>query len=616
MIPPVIPNKDSSPRVALGDFTADRRVLLLTAMAIVIGAVSAFVAYALLWLIAVITNIAFFGRFSSTLTPPSHNHLGPWILVVPVIGGLIVGLMARYGSERIRGHGIPEAMEAILIGGSRMEPKVAVLKPVSSAVAIGTGGPFGAEGPIIMTGGAFGSLFGQLFHLSAAERKVLLVAGAAGGMSAIFGTPVAATLLAVEVLLFEWKPRSLIPVATSAAVAAAVRPALFPAGPLFPTAQHSALPWNGLLFCVVVGLVAGLGASVVTLMVYGFEDVFRRLPIHWMWWPAIGGLFIGIGGLIEPRALGVGYDNIRAMLAGNLLGTALISLLVVKAVIWSLSLGSGTSGGVLAPLLIMGGALGGLEAHFAGVGAPGLWALIGMGAMVAATMGAPLTAIVFGFELTHDVNALLPLLIACTGSYLVGVLLMKRSILTEKVARHGHHLTREYSVDPYEILRVAEVMNEDVDTLPSSMTLRDATVLLTGRAAADDPSRWHQGYPVVTSEGNVAGVLTRGDVVRWSAEEALASETLGELVGEPVVGHPGEPVGRLADRMAARDVGRTPIVDDEGKLVGIVSRRDLLRARSKRMTDELERARVLGVRRTNGEVSSSTSGSSATAPRG
>jgi CIC family chloride channel protein len=601
-------------RVALRDFTTDRRVLLLAAMAIVIGAASAFIAYALLWLIAVITNLAFFGRFSSTLTPPSQNHLGAWILVVPVIGGLIVGLMARYGSEKIRGHGIPEAMEAILIGGSRMEPKVAVFKPVSSAIAIGTGGPFGAEGPIIMTGGAFGSLFGQLFHFSAAERKTLLVAGAAGGMSAIFGTPVAATLLAVELLLFEWKPRSFIPVATSAAVAAAFRPLLFPSGPLFPTAQHSPLPWNGLLFCVVVGLIAGVAASLVSAMVYGSEDLFRRLPIHWMWWPAIGGLFIGIGGLIDPRALGVGYDNIREMLAGNLLGPAVITLLVVKAVIWALSLGSGTSGGVLAPLLIMGGALGALEAHFAGVGGPGLWALIGMGAMVAATMGAPLTAIVFGFELTHDVNALLPLLIACTGSYLVAVLLLKRSILTEKVARRGHHLTREYSVDPYEVLRVSEVMNERVDSLPSSMTLRDATALLTGRAAAEDPSRWHQGYPVVGSTGDVVGVLTRGDVVRWSAEEAIARETLGELVGEPVVGHPDEPVGRLADRMAANDVGRTPIVDDGGKLVGIVSRRDLLRARSKRMSDELERARVLGLRR-SGDVSSERE-SSATAPRG
>ncbi|MFL5737913.1 MAG: chloride channel protein [Actinomycetota bacterium] len=603
-------------RAALGDFTTDRRVLLLAAMAAVIGAIAAFIAYALLWLIAVITNLAFFGRLSSTLTPPSHNALGAWILVIPVVGGLIVGVMARYGSEKIRGHGIPEAMEAILLGGSRIEPKVAVLKPVSSAIAIGTGGPFGAEGPIIMTGGAFGSLFAQFFHLTAAERKTLLVAGAAAGMSATFNAPVAATLLAVELLLFEWKPRSFIPVATAAAVAAAVRPLMFPSGALFPVAPHAPLPWNGLLFCVGVGLVAGVASSIVTAMVYGFEDAFRKIPIHWMWWPAVGGLFIGIGGLIEPRALGVGYDNIRALLAGNIVGTALISLLVVKAIIWSLSLGSGTSGGVLAPLLIMGGAMGGLEAHLIGVGGPGLWALIAMGAMLGGTMGAPLTAVIFALELTHDVNAFLPLLIACTASFLVSVLFMKRSILTEKVARRGHHLSREYSVDPYELLRVAEVMNERVDTLPASMTLQEATALLTGRAAADDPSRWHQGYPVLTPEGAVVGVLTRGDIVRWSTEEGPSDESLADLVGEPVVGYPDEPVGRLADRMAAADVGRTPIVDDDGKLIGIVSRRDLLRARSKRMSDEVERARVLGVRRPNGEVSPSTSESSAATPRG
>jgi len=584
-------------RVVLGDFTTDSRVLLLTAMAIVIGAISAFVAFALIWLIGVITNLAFFGRLSSSLTPPSHNHLGVWALFIPVLGGLVIGLMARYGSEKIRGHGIPEAMEAILIGGSQVEPKVALLKPLSSAISIGTGGPFGAEGPIILTGGAFGSIFAQLFHLSAAERKALLVAGAAGGMSATFGAPVAATLLAVELLLFEWKPRSFIPVSASAAVAAAVRPALFPNGPLFPFVQRSPLPWTGLVICVVVGLIAGLGSSLLTVMVYGFEDAFRRLPIHWMWWPAIGGLFIGIGGLIEPRALGVGYDDIRAMLGGNLLGTALITLLVVKAIIWSLSLGSGTSGGVLAPLLIMGGALGALEAHFIGVGGPGLWALIGMGAMVGGTMRSPLTAIVFAFELTHDVNVLLPLLIACSASFLVTVLVMKRSILTEKVARRGHHLTREYAVDPYEVLRVSEVMTERVDTLPAAMTVRDAIAFMTGRAAGEDPSAWHQGYPVVSADGSVAGVLTRGDVVRWGSDGIEPGEQIANVVVTPVVGYPQEPVGRLADRMAAADVGRAPIVDDEGKLVGLVSRRDLLRARSRQMADQVDRARVLGVAR-------------------
>src|SRR6266446_5480952 len=289
----------------LADFTRDKRVLVLSWMALIIGALSAVVAYALVWLIAVITNLAFYRRWSSVFQSPDHHHLGFQMVLVPVIGGLIIGLMARYGSEKIRGHGIPEALEAILIGRSRMEARVAVLKPLSSALSIGTGGPFGAEGPIIMTGGAFGSLFAQGFHLSAAERKTLLVAGAAGGMAAIFATPVAAVLLAVELLLFEWKPRSFIPVASAAAVAGALRIPLLGAGPLFPVTPHSTLSVTSLLGSVVVGLAAGAAATLVTTLLYGVEDAFARLPIHWMWWPAIGGIFVGVGGLLEPRALGV-----------------------------------------------------------------------------------------------------------------------------------------------------------------------------------------------------------------------------------------------------------------------------------------------------------------------
>src|SRR5574338_1105183 len=228
-------------RTQLADFTTDRRVLLLSGMAILIGAMSSVVAYVLVWLINVFTNIFYYQRSSSQPASPAGNHLGIWAVFVPAIGGLIIGLMARFGSEKIRGHGIPEALEAILIGSSRMEPKVAVLKPISSALSIGTGGPFGAEGPIIMTGGACGSLFTQFFHLTAAERKTLLVAGAAGGMAAIFASPVAAVLLAVELMLFEWRPRSFIPVAIAAAVASVVRVPLLGAGPIFPVPAHAEL---------------------------------------------------------------------------------------------------------------------------------------------------------------------------------------------------------------------------------------------------------------------------------------------------------------------------------------------------------------------------------------
>jgi len=446
----------------LGDFTADRRVLTLTGMAALIGVISAFVALALLRLIGFFTHLFYYHAIDSRLVSPADNRLGVWALLVPIVGGLIVGLMARYGSERIRGHGIPEALEAILIGQSRMSARVAVLKPLSSAISIGTGGPFGAEGPIIMTGGALGSLFGQAFHLSPAERKTLLVAGAAGGMAAVFGTPLAATLLAVELLLFEWKPRSFIPVACAAAVAGALRVPLLGAGPLFPVPPHAALTADGLVIALALGIAAGFGSGLLTWLVYACEDLFRKVPIHWMWWPLLGGAVIGLGGLLYPRALGVGYDTIHDLLTGQLVGVALVGLMVTKAVIWAVALGSGTSGGVLAPLLIMGGALGALEAHWIPSGDPGLWAALSMGAMMGGTMRSPFTAVAFMVELTHDVNVLPGLLVACVAADAVTVLLMKRSILTEKVARRGYHVTREYIANPLHLLRVQDVMEPPV----------------------------------------------------------------------------------------------------------------------------------------------------------
>ncbi|MBV8652469.1 MAG: chloride channel protein, partial [Alphaproteobacteria bacterium] len=437
----------------LRDFTTDRRLLLLVAMALVVGSAGAAAAWGLSKLIYLATNLAYYGRLSDVPVSIVGNTLGPAAALIPIAGCLIIGLMARYGSEKIRGHGIPEAMEAILIGRSRIQPKVAILKPLSSAISIGTGGPFGAEGPIIMTGGAFGSLFAQMFHLTNAERKTLLVAGAAAGMTATFGTPVAAMLLAVELLLFEWKPRSFVPVAIASVVAAAWRPWLMGAGVLFPMATSPALPALGLLLAAGLGIIAGLASGLLTLMVYTSEDLFQRLPIHWMWWPVFGGAVIGLGGLVEPHALGVGYDNIAALLQGDMTAAATLRLVAVKAVIWSIALGSGTSGGVLAPLLIMGGALGALFGGIAAAGIVpggeiGLWALIGMAAMMGGTMRSPLTAIVFAIELTHNLGAMLPLAVACAMAHATTVLLLRRSILTEKVARKGHHVMREYIVDP------------------------------------------------------------------------------------------------------------------------------------------------------------------------
>jgi CIC family chloride channel protein len=581
-----------SSTVPLGDFSADKRLLLLTPMAALIGIVGALVAYALVWLIGGITNLVYYQRLSAHLISPADNRLGVIAVLIPIIGGLLIGLMARYGSEKIRGHGIPEAMEAILIGRSRMSAKVAILKPLSSAISIGTGGPFGAEGPIIMTGGALGSLFAQAFHLSAAERKTLLVAGAAAGMAAIFATPLAAVLLAVELLLFEWKPRSFIPVSAAAAVAAALRVPLLGEGPIFPTPAHPAMSSQELICALAIGIVAGFGSGVLTWLVYTAEDAFAKLPFHYMWWPAIGGLFVGIGGLLYPRALGVGYDTIADLLQGHLTGSAVFGLMSTKALIWAIALGSGTSGGVLAPLLIMGGALGSLEAGWLTVGDAGLWATISMAAMMGGTMRSPLTAVAFMLELTDDIRVLPGLLIACAAAHAVTVLIMRRSILTEKVARRGYHVMREYIVNPLARIRVADVMERDAPTLPANQKL---DVILRGLAAHDQVLGRRYAWPLLDSEGRLAGIVTRGDLVRMIERDESGEMTLLEAgSNKPIVTYPDELLEQAVDKMVRHDIGRLPVVQrsDPKQLVGYLGRTGI--AAGWRQIFEEERVREEG----------------------
>ncbi|HEX4118297.1 MAG TPA: chloride channel protein [Rhizomicrobium sp.] len=573
----------------LRDFTATPRMLQLAAMAAVTGTFGAFAAWVLLRLIAIITNLAYYHRFNTALMPmPAHLPL--YSVAIPVVGSIIIGLMARYGSEKIRGHGIPEAIEAILIGRSRIEPKVALLKPLSSAISIGTGGPFGAEGPIIMTGGALGSLFAQMFHLSAAERKTMLVAGAAAGMTAVFGTPIASVLLAVELLLFEWKPRSFIPVSVASAISFAWRSFLIGSGALFPYLGAVAMPWWGLGLCVVAGLVAGAQSSLLTLILYGVEDLFRRLPIHWMWWPALGGIVVGLGGLADPAVLGVGYDNIGDLLAGGVGLGAATTLLWDKALVWVTALSSGTSGGVLAPLLILGGALGALESHIMPFGDSGFWALLGMTAILGGTMRAPLTSTIFAVELTGNPHLLPQLFVASVAGFGFTVLAMPRSILTERIARRGLHLTREYVVDPFDVMRVSEIMASPVETLPVSMTIKEAVDFF---ALGDR----HKSYPVEDENGRVTAMVSRADMLRWVREGWKADETLGDLKSEMVAAFADELAGTVADRMSETGASRIPVISREsGKLMGLVARRELLRVRSMALLQEKEREGGLGRR--------------------
>jgi CIC family chloride channel protein len=581
----------------LGDFTTTPSVIPISLLAIMIGFLGAYIAWFLIRLIGLFTNLFYYHRISASFVSPAANQLGAYAVLVPVIGSLVVGFMARYGAERIRGHGIPEAIESILINGSKVRPRLAILKPLSAAISIGSGGPFGAEGPIIMTGGAFGSLIGQFFHLTSMERRTLLVAGASAGMSATFAAPLSSVLVGVELLLFEWKPRSAIPVALSSATACIVRRYLLGLGPLFPVSLHPVfIGPAGIGGCALVGVAAGILSALLTLGVYACEDLFRKLPIHWMWWPAIGGVFVGLGGLIFPQALGVGYDTIATLLKGNVPLSIFAGVLLVKSVIWMISLGSGTSGGVLAPLLMMGAALGGIESNFLPDFGPGFWPLVSMGAILGGTMRSPFTGIVFAIELTHDLNMLLPLLVACFLAHAFTVLTLRRSILTEKISRRGYHLSREYGLDPLEILFAREVMRTNIVALPGDGTLEEARELIRHNG---HPLGQHL-FPVVDTNKNLQGVVTRNQLLSFFEKSVNESRAirLSEIASQnPVVAYADEPLRAVVHRMAESGFTRFPVLSPDGQqLVGMISLNDLLRARTRNMEDERTRERVLRIR--------------------
>jgi H+/Cl- antiporter ClcA len=555
-------------------------MLILAAMATVAGTGGAFSAWALLKLIAFATNVSWYGNFS--FAPSVIVDRGPLlVLIIPVAGGLIVGLMARFGSDKIRGHGIPEAIETILFGESKLSLKVALLKPLSSAVSIGSGGPFGAEGPIIMTGGAIGSLFAQLFRLSAAERKTLLVAGATAGMTGIFGTPFASIMLAVELLLFEWKPRSFVPVVTAVLVALAWRPLLVGAGPLFPFAAPTPAGIEPVAISAVLGLATGLLAAFLSFVLYRIEDGFHRLPVHWMWWPAIGAVVVGIGGLFDLRVLGAGYGSIQALLNGDLVVRAVLLLLIVKAIVWLVALGSGTSGGILAPLLILGGCAGFLIGQYL-PGDPGFWAMIGMAGIMSGVMRAPMTGALFAAELTNHLSALPETIAAGAAAYAVSVLIMKRSILTEKIARRGRHILREYTVDALEFLQAGQLMTRNPETLAGDMGLEDAARFFAEEAE-------HRSYPVTDRKGRLLGLASRTDALQWKVAggaEGRLADSLSDASTQ--YAFPETPCGEIADMMVDSGVGRVPIVDSEDRtVVGIISRQDLLKVRSRQQSGEV-----------------------------
>jgi len=580
--------------------TVDRRVVWLCGVAIMIGILGALVAQVFIYLIAFITNIAFYGRISLIPESPGDNHLGLWVLLIPVIGGLICGFMARYGSKAIRGHGIPEAMEQILTNRSRIPARLTFLKPLSAAVAIGTGGPFGAEGPIIATGSALGSLVGQFFRTTATERKTLLAAGAAAGMSAIFGSPVAAVLLAIELLLFEFRPRSIIPVALASATAAGMRIVFQGAHPVFPMPDVVAPGIWAMAFYIALGAMMGVAAAFVIRIVYFTEDMFERLPIHWMWWPALGSIAVGVCGYLVPRTLGVGYENISAILSnqGNWPLKAVAILCVFKFISWTISISSGTSGGTMAPLFTIGGALGQVLAGVSAVALPGIGidlkvaGLVGMAAMFAGASRAFLASTVFAFEATEQPFSLLPLLGGCAASYLVASLLVKNSLMTEKIVRRGVAAPDEYTPDLLQHVFVRDVASKHVVALSAKQTLGQIRLWI----GSDGPDSRHQGFPIVDGEVLI-GILTRRDFL---ASKATDSTALKDLITRlPKFVYEDTTARQAVDHMVRHDIGRLPVMshDKPPKLVGMLTRSDILSAFKRGLDESAQEAPTLKVPR-------------------
>lgn len=566
--------------------TIDSRVLLISCFAIGLGVVASGIAQSLTRLIGLCTNFFFFHRFSFEFVDPGQApNWGIWVIGIPVVGGLVVGLMARYGSKAIRGHGIPEAMEQILTNESRIPWKIVFLKPISAAIAIGSGGPFGAEGPIIATGGALGSWLGQITHTTSIERKTLLAAGAAAGMTATFGAPISAVLLAIELLLFELSPRSIIPVALASATASAVRIAAVGSKPAFSMPALMETSGTTIAFYGAMGILIGLAAVAVTKAVYKVEDGFEKLPVQWMWWPALGGLVVGVIGYFYPRTLGVGYANIDSILSGEFTPNFIMVLCTMKFLSWVIALGSGTSGGTLAPLFTIGGGLG----TVIGVAGQSLFpsinidlkaaALVGMAALFAGASRALLASVVFAFETTGQRVGLLPLLAGCTVSYVISSYLMKNTIMTEKIARRGVTVPHEYAPDYLDSVQAKYHCNRPVVSILGS----ESSESIRSKFLSGNPEFSHQGFPVTDDSGALIGVVTKRDFVN----ESDSVEVRALIKRQPIFIFDDQSLRAAADLMTSEGIGRVIVVSRKDPRIpcGIITRSDLLSAHQNRLNE-------------------------------
>jgi chloride channel protein, CIC family len=572
--------------------TSPRRITYLSLLAVVVGAAAGGAAWMLVTLIGFLTNLTLFGRLGFDLPSMSELEVSPRIVIVAVLGALIVALLARW-SPIIKGHGIPEAMETVLHHQSRVAPRTAVAKPLSAAIAIGTGGPFGAEGPIIVTGGSLGSLLGQVLKVSPSERKILLACGAAAGMAATFGAPIASVVLATELLLFEFSTRAFIPTAVASAVAGGIHSTLFGNGPLFTVPDHGFAGLGDLPLFVPLGLLCGLLAVLISKGLFIVEAGFRRLPVNEFWHPILGALGFGVVALFVPEVLGVGYDQIDAVLAGGLAFGTLATLSGAKLVAWWLALGSGTSGGTLAPVLLISGSFGAMVGvltlqFFPGSGlSAGAFALVAMAATFGAATRATLTSIVFVFELTRDFDAILPLILASVLADLVGAWLLPNTLMTEKLYRRGYQVHTDLQADVMAATKVRAVMNEPVTTIPVGSSPGDAVAVVEASG--------HSTFPVVDEEGDLAGMISRSDLLSPGAESA---SDVGALARSEVVTIGMDSTVAEASRlMISEGVDHLPVLDPSGRMVGMCTRTDVLKAAGPVLSSDQQQAGWLAQRR-------------------
>jgi chloride channel protein, CIC family len=577
-------------------------VVKICVYAVLVGFVSGLVAQALLELIYLFTNIFYYHRFSFAITNPANHHLGAWAILIPPIGGLLVGVMIYFWEPTLKGHGIPEAMESVLFGHSRMRIRVAILKPLATAFAIGTGGPFGAEGPIIQTGAALGSLFGQAIGLTPYYRRVLLASGAAAGMAATFTAPFAGILVAIELLLFELRARSFIPVALAASVATGVRIYFVGWTPLFPAPAFKLTGMNELWLFAVLGVLMGMVGIAMIRTLSWLEDFFDELPIKHalIWSPAIGALILGIIAYFYPQVLGTSYDTIRDMLNDRLTVGKLIGISVAKFWALVISLGSGTTGGVFAPSLVVGGGLGaafaiGCQHIFPSlVSNPAFYALAAMAAVFGGIARAPLTSIVFLFELSHNPNALLPLIVCVMISDGFVRLFSRDSIMTIKLVKRGLIVLQDYSVPVLMRARIDQVMHKQFSQLQAEDELRE----VLKQFSPGDVSF----IPVVEKDGALVGIVEPHDLLRTEPPDHHFK--MREIARRDfVLAYPGELIDQVHRDMMLKNSENVVVVEPGSarKPAGIARANDILQLRRWLLEEETREEQTKGAKESEGE---------------